>query len=389
MKPLEGIRVLDLSRLLPGPFCAMLLADLGADVIKIESPGLGDYLRAIFPFVTDPRTGEKVGAHYLMVNRNKKSVALNFRNARGKEIFLQLARKADVILESFRPGAVERWGVGYDAIRAINPGIVYCSLSGYGQTGPYRDRAGHDLNYVALTGLLAANGRAGDPPVPPAAQIADLSGSMYAAVSILAALIGRGKTGEGQYLDVSLFESGLAWTGTIIGGTLAAGEKIERGRNQLNGGMACYNVYETRDGKFITIAAIEPHFWVAFCKAVSRESWIPRQYDFDPIAEVAAMFKTRALDEWLSLFQDIDACIEPVRDFREAFDHPQVKHRGLAVNVGGIPQIGSVFVFANAARDYAPAPSQGEHTREVLTEIGISDDEMRELEERGVIKQVG
>lgn len=384
MKPLEGIRVLDLSRLLPGPFCAMLLADLGADVIKIESPGLGDYLRAIFPFVTDSRTGEKVGAHYLMVNRNKKSVALNFRNTRGKEILMRLARDADVIIESFRPGAVTRWGIGYEAIRSINPGIVYCSLSGYGQTGPYRDRAGHDLNYIALTGLLAANGRASDPPVPPAAQIADLSGAMYAAVSILAALIGRAKSGQGEYLDVSLFDSGLAWTGTIIGGTLAAGEKIERGRNQLNGGMACYNVYETRDSKFITIAAIEPHFWVAFCKAVGRESWISRQYEFEPIAEVAAMFQTRTQDEWLALFRDIDACIEPVHDFGEAFDNPQVKHRGLAVNVGGIPQIGSVFVFAK--NDYAPAPSQGEHTREVLQKIGISDEEMRELEARGVIK---
>ncbi len=363
----------------------MLLADLGADVIKIESPGLGDYLRSIFPFVTNPRTGEQVGAHYLMVNRNKKSVALNFRNARGKEIFLQLARQADVIIESFRPGAVARWGIGYDIIRAINPRIVYCSLSGYGQTGPYRDRAGHDLNYIAQTGLLAANGRAGDPPVPPAAQIADLSGSMYAAVSILAALIGRAKTGLGQYLDVSLFDSGLAWTGTIIGGTLAAGEKIERGRNQLNGGMACYNVYETSDGKFITIAAIEPHFWVAFCKVVARENWIPRQYDFDPIPEIAAMFKTRTQDEWLSLFRDIDACIEPVQDFREAFNHPQVKHRGLAVIVGGIPQIGSVFIFAK--NDYAPAPSQGEHTRAVLTMIGISNEEIKELEERGIIKQ--
>ncbi len=387
MKPLSGIRVLDLSRLLPGPFCTMLLADLGADVIKIESPGLGDYLRAIFPFVTDPRTGEKVGAHYLMVNRNKKSVALNFRNARGKEILMRLARDADVMIESFRPGAVTRWGIGYDAIRAINPRVVYCSLSGYGQTGPYRDRAGHDLNYIALTGLLAANGRSSDPPVPPAAQIADLSGAMYAAISILAALIGRAKSGEGQYLDMSLFDGALAWTGTIIGGTLAAGEKIERGRNQLNGGMACYNVYETREGKFITIGAIEPHFWVAFCKVVGHEDWIPRQYDFDPIPEVAALFKTRTQEEWLAVFQGIDACIEPVRDFREAFDDPHVKHRGLAVNIGGIQQIGSVFVFANAAHDYAPAPSQGEHTREVLKEIGISEEEMKELEERGIIKR--
>src|SRR5574341_252925 len=229
--PLDGVRVLDLSRLLPGPYCTMLLADLGAEVIKIESPGLGDYMRMIPPFIEDSATGETVSVHYLMVNRNKKSVALNFRNARGKEIFMQLARDADVFLESFRPGAATRWGIGYEALREINPRVVYCSLSGYGQTGPYHDRAGHDLNYIALTGLLAANGYPDRPPVPPAAQIADLAGGMYAAVAILAALIGRGKSGQGQYLDVSLFESALAWTGTIIGGAFIAGEKIARGQN--------------------------------------------------------------------------------------------------------------------------------------------------------------
>lgn len=365
----------------------MLLADLGAEVIKIESPGIGDYLREIPPFITDPRTAERVGAHFLTVNRNKKSVALNFRNPRGKEIFFKLAREADVVVETFRPGAAQRWGIGYDAVRAINPRIVYCSLSGYGQSGPYRDRAGHDLNYIALTGLLAANGFADRPPIPPAAQIADLSGAMYAAVAILAALIGRGKTGEGQYLDMSLFDGALAWTGTIIGGAFLAGEKIARGENQLNGGMACYNVYETQDAKFITIAAIEPHFWAAFAKAVQREDLIPRQYVADSIPEVAAIFKARSFDEWLAFFQTIDACAEPVRDFGEIFDDPHVKHRGLAVNVGGVPQVGSAFVFAK--NDYAPAPMLGEHTRELLKQLELRDEEIEKLAGEGIVKLGG
>jgi alpha-methylacyl-CoA racemase len=382
--PLRGIRILDLSRLLPGPYATMLLGDLGAQVIKIETPGLGDYMRIIPPFVKDTRTGEEVGAAFLMVNRNKKSVALNFRNARGKEIFLRLVRTADVILETFRPGAAEKWGIGYSVTRAINPRIVYCSLSGYGQSGPYRDRAGHDLNYIALAGLLAANGAADGPPIPPMVQVADLSGGMLATISILAALIGREKTGVGQYLDVSLFDGALSWASTMMGGTYAAGKSVQRGRMQLNGGMACYNVYETRDGKYLTLGAIEPHFWAAFCKAVGREDLNPRAQEFEAIPEVAAIFKTRTLDEWLALFQNVDACIEPVREFSETLNDPHVQQRGLVTEVDGVKQIGSVFVFAENPN--LPPPRQGEHTREVLHEIGLSDEEIAQLHQAEIIK---
>lgn len=382
--PLSGIRILDLSRLLPGPYATMLLADLGAEVIKIETPGLGDYMRIIPPFVKDARTGEDIGAAFLMVNRNKLSVALNFRNKRGKEIFLRLVQTADVVVETFRPGAAEKWGIGYAALHALNPRLVYCSLSGYGQTGPYRDRAGHDLNYIALAGLLTANGVAGGPPIPPAVQIADLSGGMLAAIAMLAALIGREKTGVGQFLDVSLFEGALSWASTMIGGTYAAGKPVERGKMQLNGGMACYNVYETRDGKFITLGAIEPHFWSAFCKAVGREDLNPRQQEFEAVKDVAAIFKTRTFDEWLELFKNVDACIEPVREFAETLDDPQVRHRGLVTEIGGIKQIGSVFVFAGNRN--APPPRQGEHTRKVLQGIGLSDEEIAELNQAEVIK---
>jgi crotonobetainyl-CoA:carnitine CoA-transferase CaiB-like acyl-CoA transferase len=210
---------------------------------------------------------------------------------------------------------------------------------------------------------------------------------MYAAVAILAALVGRGKSGAGQYLDVSLFDAALAWTGTIIGGTFLAGEKIARGQNQLNGGMACYNVYETRDGKFVTLGAIEPHFWAAFCKAVGREDLIAGQYGGNAIPQVAAVFRARAFDEWLALFQTIDACAEPVRDFGEVFDDPQVKQRGLAATVGGLPQVGSVFVFAKS--EHAPAPRLGEHTREVLRQLELGDAEIERLASEGIIKLGG
>lgn len=382
--PLHGIRILDLSRLLPGPYATMLLGDLGAQVIKIETPGLGDYMRVIPPFIKDARTGDEVGAAFWMVNRNKKSVALNFRNTRGKEIFLRLVRTADVILETFRPGAAEKWGIGYTAVRVINPRIVYCSLSGYGQGGPYRDRAGHDLNYIALAGLLAANGAADGPPIPPMVQVADLSGGMLATISILAALIGREKTGVGQYLDVSLFDGALSWASTMMGGTYAAGKSVQRGKMQLNGGMACYNVYETRDGKYLTLGAIEPHFWAAFCKAVGREDLNTRAQEFEAIPEVAAIFKTRTFDEWMEIFKNVDACIEPVREFSETLNDPHLKHRGLITEVDGVKQIGSVFVFAENPN--LPPPRQGEHTREVLREIGMSDEEITQLHQAEIIK---
>ncbi|MCL4487223.1 MAG: CoA transferase [Chloroflexi bacterium] len=389
MALLEGIRILDLSRLLPGPYCTMLLGDLGAEVVKIETPGIGDYMRMIPPFLEDSSTGETISTAFVMVNRNKKSVALNFRNARGKEVFKRLAKGADVILETFRPGAVDRWGIGYEAMQAINPSIVYCSLRGYGQTGPYRTRAGHDLNYLALTGILAANGAPGGPPIPPAVQVADLSGGMLAAVSILAALVGRSKTGEGQYLDVSLFESALSWAGTMIGATFAAGNKTGPGTMQLNGAMACYNVYETQDGEYLTLGAIEPHFWAAFCKAVERPDLDARAYDAQAIPDVAAIFKTRTRAEWLGMFDSIDACIEPVRDFEQIMEDPHLRHRGLIQQTaipgdGAVPQVGSVFVFAN--RHATPPPALGQHTREVLQGIGMEDQELEDLEERGITK---
>ena len=371
---LNGIRILDLSRLLPGPYCTMLLADLGAEVIKIESPIVGDYVRTISPEFG----GEAI---FAAVNRGKKSVAINYRNPRGRELFLRLAQKADVVMETFRPGAVRRWKIDYDAVRAINPRIVYCSLSGYGQSGPYVNRAGHDLNYIAIGGLLALHGAAGGPPLPPGVPMADLAGGMLAALAILAALVGRERSGQGAYLDVSMLDAAVSWMAPMTGALAGLGQN-PRGRMPLSGKLACYNVYETADGKFISLAALEPHFWTGFCAAVERDDLARRQFDPEAVPQVAAIFRQRTRQEWLERFRVVDVCVEPVNALDEMLLDPQVRHRGLVKETG---QFASPFRFA-AQNDESPAPTLGQHTRQTLTQAGIGEKEIQELQVARVIK---
>lgn len=379
-QPLSGIRVLDLSRLLPGPYCTMLLADMGAEVIKIETPRVGDYARFLPPEVG-------LSGLFAAVNRNKKSVALNYRNPRGKEIFLRLAREADVVLEGFRPGVVDRMGIGYEAVRGVNPRIIYCSLSGYGQSGPYRDRAGHDPNYLSVGGLLGLNGAAGGPPILPAAQIADLAGGMLAAIAILGALAGRERTGEGQYLDVSLIDAVVSWTAPTAGGQFfSTGKAPERGRMALTGEFPCYNIYETADGQFIALAALEPDFWAAFCRVADRADLVPRQFDHSAIMEVAAVFRQRTRAEWLKRLEGADGCAEAVYSFEEMLSHPQVRHRGLVVEKDGrAERIASPLVFTHRESD-SPAPALGGNTIEILKQAGMSEEEIKELEAKGIVK---
>lgn len=371
---LNGIRILDLSRLLPGPYCTMLLADLGAEVVKIESPIVGDYVRTIAPEFG----GEAV---FATVNRNKQSVAINYRNPRGRELFLRLAQKADVVVETFRPGAVRRWKIDYDAVRAVNPHIVYCSLSGYGQDGPYANRAGHDLNYLAIGGLLALNGVAGGPPIPPGVPIADLAGGTLAAVAILGALVGRARSGQGAYLDVSMLDAAVSWIAPMMGAVAGLGQN-PRGRMPLSGKLACYNVYETADGKFISLGALEPHFWTGFCQAIERGDLTNRQFDPEAIPQVAAILRQRTRDEWLQRFRNADLCIEPVNTPDETMHHPQVRHRGLVKETG---QFASPLRFTERS-GASPAPALGQHTQEVLKQAGLDDREIRELEAARVIK---
>jgi len=375
--PLAGIRILDLSRLLPGPYLTQLLADLGAEAIKIETPRLGDYAR-----IAPPEMG--LGGMFAAVNRGKKSVAVNYRNPRGREIFLKLAATADVILEGFKPGSVKKWGIDYEAVSTVKPDIVYCSLSGYGQEGPYRDRAGHDLNYLAVGGALALNARAGEAPLPYGLPAADLSGGMLAAIAILSALVGRGKTGRGMYLDMALLDGVISWMTPLAGGAYFNGLGISASSHPLLGGLPCFNIYETADGKYITLATIEPTFWADFCTRVARPDLIARRFDRTIGSELAALFRQRPRAEWLELFADSEACVEAVNSFEEILEHPQVKARGYVRAEYGQPVgMNSPFVFAR--REVQPVPALGEQTREILLEIGMGEVEIMQMADDGVI----
>ena len=380
---LENIRILDLSRLLPGPYATMLLTDMGAEVIKVETPRVGDYARHL----PDPFGGDSM---YQMLNQGKKSLGINFRNKRGREIFLQLAERVDVIVEAFKPGSVVRWGTDYEAVQARNPRIVYCSLSGYGQTGPYRDRVGHDLNYIAIGGLLGLSGRSGGPPIPPGVQIADLAGGMMAAIAILAALFGRERTGQGSYLDVAMLDTVISWVLPVAGSWFfKTGQHPQRGNLSLSGSLPCYNIYQTADGVYLSLGALEPPFWSSFCQVVERPDLIKRSYDPHIIPEVASIFKEKSRAEWLLLFKDLDVCLEPVNNLEEMMNDPQVRHRGLVENLGSesgaYPRPGSPLPFSTSTR-YAPAPDLGQHTLELLNAAGISSEEIEELNQRGIIK---
>lgn len=375
--PLCGFRVLDLSRLLPGPYLTQLLSDLGAEVVKIEPPLAGDYAR-----LAPPELG--LGGLFETVNAGKKSLALNYRHPRGREIFLALARSADVVLEGFRPGAVDHWGIGYEATRAVNPRIVYCSLSGYGQTGPYRDRPGHDLNYNAVGGTLGLNAPSGGGrPATYGVPIADLGGGMLAAIAILSALLGRERGGQGLYLDVSLLDGALSWVAPLAGSAFFGGSEVEGGKLPLGGGLGCYSVYETADGNYLSLGTLEPHFWKNFCETIERPDLTTRQLDPGLGAELTEIFRRQTRDEWLALFAGKDTCLEAVNSFDEMLAHPQVRARGFVREENGKPVgLNSPFVFA--PRQRPPAPRLGEHTREILQDI-YKENELAELASLGVI----
>lgn len=321
MKMLEGIRVLDLTRLYPGPFCTKMLADMGAEVIKVESPGEGDYSRKM-----GPRVGED-SYYYRLLNRNKKSISLDLKKPEGVSTFLRLAGNADVVVEGFRPGVVDALGIGYDTVRRHNPEIVYCSISGYGQDGPYRLRAGHDINYISIAGILDMTGEQEGPPVIPGVQIGDVSGGSLMALT--SALLGRSRGKGGRYLDVSMLDGLISWL-PLLAAELFAGNPVERGNTTLNGKLACYNVYRTANGKYMSLGALEAKFWSEFCQAVGRDDLIKKQYQKDQKSlkkEVQNIFASRTRNEWEDIFLKHDACCESVLTLQEMSSHPQVVAR--------------------------------------------------------------
>ena len=391
--PLEDVRVLDLSRLLPGGFCSLLLADLGAEVLKVEDTGMGDYVRWSPPYYEGADDTAK-SALYLALNRNKRSIRVNLKEEGGKEVLRRLARDYAVLLESFRPGVLDRLGVGYETLRAENPGLVYCAISGYGQDGPYRDRSGHDMNYLGLVGLLGLTGDADGPPVQAAGQIADVGGgALMAAVGILAALHERARSGEGQLVDVSMADGSLSWLAMVAARYFADGAVPHRGDLELAGRLVCYRPYACRDG-WVTLGALEPKFWQAFCRGVGREDLVPAQFEApgsDAHAEVERIFLERTREQWREFASQHDCCLEPVLDLDEALESELMRAREMVVELdqpgaGKVRQLGIPIKLSRtpgAVRE--PGPALGEHTDQVLASLGYAGEEIADLKERGAV----
>ncbi len=388
--PLEGIKVLDLSAMLPGPYCSMILADFGAEVIKIEPPKGGDLFRWTKPMIGD------TGGVFLQVNRNKKSVCLNLKSEAGKEIFCKLVADADVVIEQFRPGVVKKLGVDYDSVKAINPRIIYCSISGYGQDGPYRLISGHDVNYISYAGILGMTTRKGQVPTLPGVQIADIgAGTFNSVIGILLALMGRKQNGRGQYVDIAMLDGAVSWLPLIASDYFVTGVAPKPRSAMLTGRNACYEVYETKDGGFISIGAVEPHLWGNFCDYLGKEEFkewqrVPEKQD-EMFSYLREIFKSKTREEWERELKDVDACWAPVLGIDEVFENPQVLSRNMLFEMdhprlGKIKQIGSPIKLSDTpARKELLPPDRGEHTSEYLLGIGYTADEISKLKDAGII----
>jgi len=363
---------------------------MGADVIKIEDPKVGDYARSI------GREGSTSSAFFQCANRNKRGLRLDLSLDQGREVFFDLTRNAHVVVESFRPGVVQRLGVGYDTLREINQRLVYCSISGYGQTGPLQDKAGHDINYCAVAGVLAQNGLAEGPPAIPNFQIADLAGgALTAAMGILAALLDAERSGAGRYLDVSMTDATLAHSLANLAHWNEHGESAPRGRGTLSGGLAAYGVYATADGRYVALGALEPKFWKGFCEAVGRADLVERyqmgQEDEALSQEVTSIFAAHPLAHWQALLQDHDICLSPVNTLADAAADPLFQAREMFVTVAGsegdpVTQCALPIKFREF--DFSverPAPAAGEHGAEILRELGYDEERISRLQKEGVV----
>ena len=390
-RALEGTRVLDLTRLLPGAFASQLLADLGADVVKVEHPVGGDYNRA-FPPLARVESGS-----FLLLNRNKRSLTLDLKNPAAKEAFRRLVASADVVLEGFRPGVMTRLGLGFEELAQINPGLVYCAISGYGQDGPARDAPGHDLNYLAQAGALQLFGKAGEPPIVPGLSIADVGGgSLMATTGILAALISRGRTGRGQLVDVSMFDGTMSWLSLHAADYLFAGIEPRGGERRFIGQAACYNVYRCADGRDLALGIIEEHFWARFCDAVDlpelkAEQWPEGEAAVAQREILAALFASDARDAWVERLAPADIPFGPVLSIAEALAGPQAQHRQMLQHLdhpveGRIPQLGFPLKLSASPCDIRrPPPLLGEHSDEVLREYGFEEDDIEALRTSGAV----
>ena len=373
---LQAIRVLDLTRLLPGPYCTLMLADFGAEVIKVEDPVAGDYLRDFEPKL------DADSAVFHSLNRNKKSICLDLKTEKERSHFLKLVETADVVMESFRPGVMKRLGLDYETLKQINPRLIYCAITGYGQTGPYKDKPGHDINYLSYAGLLHVMGEKDRKPVIPATQIADIGGGAYPAIAgILLALFEREKTGKGQLVDVSMLDGVVSWMHMLLPNDFAERE-VTRGEELLNGGFACYQVYETKDNRFLSMGGIEQKFWKVFCEGIERQDFIdcldaPKEKQEQMIHETQRIIARKTLEEWLDIFSEKEACVTPVKIMEETLEDSQLQAREMIQTIahpelGNMKQIGNPIKLSESPKETSlPAPKRGEHTELILREIGV------------------
>lgn len=390
--PLEGVKVLDLSRYLPGPFCTQILADFGAEVIKVEDPQGGDLGRNIPPFV-----GEE-SARFFTVNRNKKSVTLDLRQAEGKEVFKKLVAVSDVVLDQFRPGVMDRLGLGYEVLKQINDRLIYCALTGYGLSGPMRDAAGHDQNYLSIAGVTELTGTYPGTPAMSAVQIADIAGgTLYAVIGILLALASRERSGKGQLVDVAMTDGSLSLLAYTIGEWSGWGRLPERGNDMLTGGYACYKVYATKDERFVTLGAIEGKFWAEFCEKVGRTEYIKEQWNTKRqpaiIEDLKGIFREKTRDEWVEFFKDNDICFTPVLTLEEVVEHPQILAREMVLKLTNVNNSGKDIVLTGIPVKLSDTPGEikltfpklGEQNQEILSALGYSQEEIEEFRRKRVI----
>lgn len=390
--PLSSLKVLDFSGLLPGPFGTMLLADMGAEVLRVESPSRPDLCRVMPPHEAG------VSAAHAFLNRSKRGIAVDLKKPEGVALIKQLVADYDIVVEQFRPGVMDRLGVGYEALKAINPKLIYCAITGYGQTGPYKDRAGHDMNYLSIAGVLGYNGRKATGPAPVSVQIADVAGgSCHAVMGILAAVIHRQHSGEGQFVDISMTDAAFTLHALTAPPALVAGIQPEMEGTQLNGG-SFYDCYETADGRWFSVGGLEPQFFMAFCAALGRPELAPMgmvmgnpEVVAQLKAEIRAEMKKKTHAEWSAVFAGIDSCTEPVLSFAEACEHPQIRARNLIVEVprpdGTLQkQLGSAIKFSATPPSYQFIGAElGAHTDEVLRSLGYDDDRIDALRKSGVV----
>jgi alpha-methylacyl-CoA racemase len=390
MGSLDDLKILDFSTLLPGPYATLMLADMGAEVLKISSASRPDIVLDYPPFIGD--TG--VSASQAWLGRNKKTMFLNLKTGEGKAVVKELVKEYDIVLEQFRPGVMEKLGLGYEDLKAVNPKLIYCSLTGYGQTGPLRDAAGHDINYMSRSGIISQAGRRESGPSLMNFQIADIAvGSMNSVIGILAAVNYRKNTGKGQYIDVAMMDGCVPFNSLDGAGFLVSGKEPKREGERLNGGCI-YDFYETKDGEYLSVGSLEPQFWSRFCTAIGREDLIggtvyPPNID-EVKAEIRGILKTKTRDEWVEVFSHYDACVQPVLNLKEALlEDEQVKEREMVVDVKlplhedvSVKQLATAVKLSECPCEYkfAGYPT-GYHTKEVIEQLGM---DYAELKAKGV-----